>query len=162
VACQNSMCSRWPGVSLVELGGSSVFVDHAAEDSVALDGGAVRDRGGGVVGWWVLAQALVRAVVIEMAHVLVEHGAGVSFVVDQQPVGAFGADAGDEPFCVVVRPGCTGRDLHHVDGFGGEDGVEGSGELGVPIADQEAEGADLLAQSISRLRAAWVVQAVVG
>jgi hypothetical protein len=33
-------------------------------------------------------------VVIEMAHVLlVEHGVGVSFVVDQQPVGAFGADA---------------------------------------------------------------------
>jgi hypothetical protein len=81
---------------------------------MASDWGADRDHGGGVVGWWVLAQALVRAVVIEMAHVLVDNGAGVSFVVDQQPVGAFGADAGDEPFRVAVRPGRTGRDLDHV------------------------------------------------
>ncbi|MEA2959623.1 MAG: hypothetical protein QOJ58_5606, partial [Alphaproteobacteria bacterium] len=88
---------------LAGLGGSSVLVDHAAEDSMASDRGAERDHGGGVVGWWVLAQALVRAVVIEMAHVLVEHGAGVSFVVDQQPVGALGADAADEPFRVAVR-----------------------------------------------------------
>jgi hypothetical protein len=131
---------------LAELGGSSVLVDHAAEDLVASDRGAERDHGGGVVGWWVLAQALVRAVVIEMAHVLVENGAGVSFVVDQQPVGALGADAADEPFRVAVRPGRTGRDLDHGDAFGGEDGVEGSGELGVPIADQKAEGADLLTQ----------------
>jgi hypothetical protein len=58
---------------LAGLGGSSVLVDHAAEDSMASDRGAERDHGGGVVGWWVLAQALVRAVVIEMAHVLVEH-----------------------------------------------------------------------------------------
>jgi hypothetical protein len=75
---------------------------------VALEWGAERDHGGGVMGWWVLAQALVRAVVIEMAHVLVENDAGVSFVVDQQPVGAFGADAADEPFRVAVRPGRTG------------------------------------------------------
>jgi hypothetical protein len=99
---------------LAELGGWSVFVDQSAEDLVASDRGAERDHGGGVVGWWVLVQALVRAVVIEMAHVLVENGAGVSFVVDQQPVGAFGADAGDEPFRVAVRPGRTGRDLDHV------------------------------------------------
>jgi len=96
---------------------------------VASDRGAERDHGGGVVDGWVLAQALVRAVVIEMVHVLVENGAGVSFVVDQQPVGAFGADAADEPFRVAVRPGRTGRDLHNVDAFGGEDGVEGSGDL---------------------------------
>lgn len=113
---------------------------------MASDRGVERDHGGGVVGWWALAQALVRAVVIEMAHVLVENGVGMSFMVDQQPVGAFGADAADEPFRVAVRPGRTGRDLHNVDAFGGEDGVEGSGELGVPIADQEAEGADLIAQ----------------
>jgi hypothetical protein len=131
---------------LAELGGSSVFVDQSAEDLVASDRGAERDHGGGVVGWWVLAQALVRAVVIDMAYVLVENGAGVSFVVDQQPVGALGADAADEPLCVAVRPGRTGRDLDHGDAFGGEDGVESGGELGVPIADQEAEGADLITE----------------
>jgi hypothetical protein len=33
-----------------------------------------------------------------------------------------------------------------VESFGGEDGVEGVGELGVAVADQEAERADPLAQ----------------
>jgi hypothetical protein len=50
---------------------------------VASDRGAERDRGTRVVVGWVLAQALVRAVVIEMVHVLVENGEGVSLVVDQ-------------------------------------------------------------------------------
>jgi hypothetical protein len=34
--------------------------------------------------------------------------------------------------------------LQDADAFGGEEGVEGVGELGVPVADQEAERADLL------------------
>lgn len=68
---------------LVDSGCSPVFVDHAAEDSVAADRGVERDLGGGVVGWRVLAQALVRAMVIEVTHVLAEDGAGVSFVIDQ-------------------------------------------------------------------------------
>jgi len=76
---------------------------------VASDRGAERDHGGGVVDGWVLAQALVRAVVIEMVHVVVEHGAGVSFVVDQQPVGAFGADAADEPVPRSSSPGAYGE-----------------------------------------------------
>jgi hypothetical protein len=124
---------------LVGSGCAPVLVDQSAEEAVALDRGAERDHGGGVVGWRVLIQALVRAVIIEMAHVTVKHSSGVSFVVDQQPVGALGADAADEPFRVAVRPGCTGRNLHNVDAFGGEDGIESGGEFGVPVADQEAE-----------------------
>jgi hypothetical protein len=92
----------WLGVSLDGLGGSSVLVDHAAEDSVTSDRGVPGDRGGGIVGWWVLVQALVRAVVIEVVNVAVEDAAGVSFVVDQHPVGALGADAADEPFRVAL------------------------------------------------------------
>jgi hypothetical protein len=49
----------WPGVSLAGLGGSSVFVDESAEDSVASDGGIEGDHGSGVVGRWVLVEALV-------------------------------------------------------------------------------------------------------
>lgn len=56
-----------------------------------------------------LVKALVRAMVIEMAHVLVEDGAGVSLVVDQQSVGALVADATNEPFRVAVRPGVSGE-----------------------------------------------------
>ena len=76
------------------------------------------------MGWRVLIQALVRAVVIEMAHVAVKNSSGVSFVVDQQSVGALGADAADEPLRVAVRPGCAGRAFDDVDIFKGEDGMK--------------------------------------
>jgi hypothetical protein len=98
------------------------------------------------VGWWVLAQALVWAVVVEVAHVLVENGAGVLFVVDQHAVGAFGADAADEPFRVAVRLGCARRDLDDGDGFGAEHGIEGFGEFRVPVADQKVESAELITE----------------
>jgi len=55
-----------------------------------------------------LAEALMRAVVIEVADVLVENSAGVSFVVDQHAVDALGADAADEPFRIAVRLGQYG------------------------------------------------------
>jgi hypothetical protein len=69
---------------------------------VASDRGVVRNRRGEVVGWWVLIQALMQAVVIEMAHIPVKNNSGVSLVVDQQSVGAFGADAANEPFRIAV------------------------------------------------------------
>jgi hypothetical protein len=81
-----------------------------------------------------------------MAHVPVKNNSGVSLVVDQQPVGALGADAAHEPFRIAVRLRNTGRDLHNVDAFGGEDGVESGGELAVPVADQEVEGAGLITE----------------
>jgi hypothetical protein len=58
-----------------------------------------------------LVEALVRAVVVEVAHVLVEDGEGVSFVVDQQPIGALLANTADESLGVAVRLRCLGRDL---------------------------------------------------
>ena len=79
-----------------------------------------------------LIEALVRAVVIEVALVVVQDGAGVSLVVDQQPVGALLADATNEAFGVAVRLGCLRRDLGHLDVAGGEDGIEGGGELASP------------------------------
>jgi hypothetical protein len=97
------------------------------------------------MGWWVLVQALVRAVVIEVANVSVEDAAGVSFVVDQHPVGALGADAADEPFCVAVRLGRACRDRDHVDALGGEHGIEGIRELGIPVADQKTKQGGLMA-----------------
>jgi hypothetical protein len=122
---------------LVGSGCAQVLVDQSAKDSVALDRGVKGDRGSGVVGRRVLIQALVRAVVIEMAHVAVKNSSGVSFVVDQQAVGALGADAADEPFRIAVRLGCAGRDLDGGDAFGAEDGVESGNEFGVPVADKE-------------------------
>jgi hypothetical protein len=77
------------------------------------------------------------------------------FVVNQHPVGAFFADAAeDEPFCITVRPRRAGRDLDKVEPFGDKDRIEAVGELGVPVADQEAERGDLIARFIRRLQAA--------
>ena len=127
---------------MAELGSSPVLVDYASEESMTLDRGIEQSHRGGVMHWWALVEALVRAMIIEMAHVLVKDGASLLLVVDQQPVGALVADAVNEPFCVAVRPGRPGRDLDHLDAVGGEDGIEGGGELGVPVADQEAERGD--------------------
>jgi hypothetical protein len=65
----------------------------------------------------VLVEPLVWPVVIEMAHVLIKDSVGVSLVVAQQLVGAFGTDAAEESFRVAVRLGCAGRDLDDVDAY---------------------------------------------
>ena len=88
----------------------------------------------------------MRAVVIEMAHIPVKNNSGVSLVVDQQPVGAFRADAANKPFRIAVRLGRARRDLDHGDAFGGEDGIKGRGEFAVPVTDHKAEGADAVTE----------------
>jgi hypothetical protein len=47
------------------------------------DGGVEGDHDVGIVAGWVLVEALVWAMVVEVAFVLVEDGSGVLFVVDQ-------------------------------------------------------------------------------
>jgi len=105
---------------------------------VTPDRGVAGDDGGGIVSGWTLAQALVRPVIIEMADVLIKNRVGVSRVVNQHPVGAFGADAADEPFRVAVRPGRAGRSLDDVDAFRSEDGIKSSSELRVPGREPES------------------------
>ena len=111
------------------------------------DRGIERDHGGGVVAGWVLVESLVRPVVVEMALVVVKDGTSVSFVIDQQPVGALGADAADEPLGIAICLWCPGRDLDYFDAVGGEDGIKGVGEFGVSVADQEAERGDVFAEA---------------
>jgi hypothetical protein len=72
----------------------------------------------------VLIEALVWTVVIEVALVGAEHGAGVSLVVDQHPVGALDPDAADETFRVTVRARRAGWRLDDLDVLGGEHRVE--------------------------------------
>ena len=50
------------------------------------DRGVEGDHGGWIVVGWVLVETLVWPMVVEMTHVLVEDGEGVSLVVNQQPV----------------------------------------------------------------------------
>jgi len=79
------------------------------------DRGVQRDHGGRIVLRWVLVEALVRTVVVEVPSKFVEDGDGVSLVVDQQSVGALLADATNEPFGVAVCPGCPRRSFDHLD-----------------------------------------------
>jgi hypothetical protein len=44
--------------------------------------------------------------------VLSQHGSGMVFVVEQDPVGALGSDAADEAFGERVRERCPGRVLN--------------------------------------------------
>jgi hypothetical protein len=124
---------------------------------MASDRGVDRDHGRGIVGRRMLVEALVRAMVIEMADEPVEDGAGVSLVVDQYSVGALRADAANESLGVTVRLWGTGRDFDHVDAFGDEDGIEGIGELGVSITDQEAKRGDSIAQIHHQAAVGWAV-----
>ena len=54
-----------------------------------------------------MVEALVRAMRVEMFGVGMEHCHGVPFVVDEESVGAFLADAADEA-CVTVGLRCRG------------------------------------------------------
>jgi hypothetical protein len=112
---------------LTRVDGSPILVDHSVEDSVMSDRGIKVDHGRGIVAGWALVEALVRAVVVDVALVVVEDGA-------------------DESLGIAIRLGGRGGGLTAWEAFGGEHGVEGVGELGVPVADQEAERADLLTQ----------------
>src|SRR4051812_28182987 len=82
---------------------SLVLVDHAAKDPSSPYRRAGRYDDGRIMVRWVLGEALVWAVPVEVGHVFVEDCTGVPLVVDQDPVGALGADAADKPFCVAVR-----------------------------------------------------------
>jgi hypothetical protein len=61
-------------------------------------------------------------------------------------VEAFSAQGADEALCDRVRPRCPDRGADDPDVGWGEHGVEGGGELAVPVADQEPEPVGALAE----------------
>ena len=63
----------------------------------------------------------------------------MALVDDQEAVEEFAADGADEAFGDRVRLRCPHRRRDDSDVDGGEDGVEGGGELGVAVADEEPE-----------------------
>jgi hypothetical protein len=131
-----------PAARSIRSGGPRVLVDHA-ENSSASHRRIDRDDHVGVVIRWVLVEALMRTMVVEVTLVRDQHGTGVALVVDQHPVGALGADAADEPLGITVRPRRSRWGLDDLDVLGHEHGVERAGELGVSVPDQKPEGADL-------------------
>ena len=83
----------------------------------------------------------MRSVIVVVAFELVQHGFGVSFVDDQEAVEEFAADCPDKALGDRIRPWCAHRRLDDPDVDGGEDRVEGGGELGVAVADEEQKAA---------------------
>jgi hypothetical protein len=82
---------------------------------------------------------------------------------DEDPVEDLPAQAAHPAFHDRVRSGCLDRCLDDPDALGMEYGIEGAGELGIPVADQEPELAGLVAeveQEITRLlgdpRGGWL------
>ena len=88
----------------------------------------------------------MRAVRIEMLHILAQHDVEVAWSGDQEVVEAFPSQCPDEAFRDRGRPGRSGRGADDPDVGVGEDGVERSGELAVPVADQEPEPIGAIAE----------------
>src|SRR5215475_3165815 len=81
-----------------------------------------------------------------MAGVLVEDRSQVPLAVDQHPVGALGSCAAYPSLGVAVRAWRPWRSLHYLHTLTSEDPVEGAGEFGVAVPDEEAERADPVAE----------------
>jgi hypothetical protein len=74
------------------------------------------------------------------------HDAQVPFAEDQHPVGDLGPGGEHEPFRIGVRARTPRRDLDRFDAGAGQDRVERGGELPGPVADQEPEVRDPVAE----------------
>ncbi len=78
-------------------------------------------------------------VFVEVALILVKYNGVVSLVDDQDAVEQFAADGSDEALGDCVRPRRPHWRLDDPDIDRGEHGIEGGGELGVAVADEEPE-----------------------
>ena len=84
----------------------------------------------------------MRPVSVVVLDELTEHHAEVTRSGDQQVIEAFAAQGADEAFGDRIRPRCPHRCADDADVCAGEHRVEGGGELGISVADQEPEPAD--------------------
>jgi hypothetical protein len=123
--------------------GSVVLVDRVTEYFPAPHRCAGRRDDRLVLAGWSLVAGLVGPVPVVMAGVLAEDRSKVPFVVDEHPVGALGSRGWYPTLGIAVRPWRPRWSPDNLDALAGEDLVEGAGELGVAVADEEAERGDL-------------------
>jgi hypothetical protein len=126
-------------VFMTRLGSLVVLADHASEYLPPPDWQVQRGGGLGFLVGRALLAGLVGPVPVVMAGVLAEDRSQVPFVVDEHPVGALGSCGAYPSLGVTVRPRRLRRGLHFFQALAGEYLVEGAGELGVTIPDEEAE-----------------------
>jgi hypothetical protein len=75
--------------------------------------------------------------VVVVAHINAQYLLKLMAGEDQDPVKAFLTQCSDPTFGDGVRVGCQHRRSYDVDAVGPEDGIEASGELGVPVSHEE-------------------------
>jgi len=86
----------------------------------------------------------------------------VLLVDDEDAVEELAADGADEALGDGIRSGCPRRRSDDLYVDGGEDGVEGGGELGVAVPDENPELAAGVVEVHGQLRASCVSHAAVG
>jgi len=138
---------RGPGIrgTTAALSGDAVLVDQAAEPVCSLNSDHAGELPKGRVGDWDLkVDPAVRSLAVVMLDELLQRHLQVPLARNEHPVEALGPGCSNKPFGERVRPrrphGCLddpgGDRLHHF--------VEGTDELGVPVADQEPDGSALV------------------
>jgi len=93
-----------------------------------------------------LAEGPVGPVRVVMLDVLGKGCFKVAAAEDEHPVEALAPDGADDALADGVGPGCPNGALDDPGALCGEDSVEGGGELGVAIADEELDGVRLLGE----------------
>ena len=88
----------------------------------------------------------VRSLVVVVPHVLVENPPKMTPTPDQHPLQTLLPDRPHPALRERVRTWCPHRGLQGLDALPGEDGIEGVGELRVPVANKELELPDALVE----------------
>jgi len=117
-----------------------VFVDETAENVPTLDPGNSAVVTVGPLRWSQV-QTAVRALRVVVGHIDTQHSFGVATAQDQYLIEALGAHGSDPALRVRVRSRVPDGRRDDSRSFGAEDIVEGCGDLGIPIPDQESEPA---------------------
>jgi hypothetical protein len=123
-----------------------ILVDEAAANVVTMDAIGGRDGRNSLTRGYLEIDAAVRPSAVVMADVLSKDSLEVVMAEDEHPIEAFGPDGSHPALRVGVGSRRTNRGLSHTDAFGKEHLVEAGRELGVPIADQELDGASPISQ----------------
>jgi hypothetical protein len=109
-----------------------------------------------------LLEGSVRPVLVVVSLVLAKDPERMSLVPDHCLVEQFASAAADPAFDDRVRAGRSDGTAQDPDPRAGEDRVEGSGELGVAIAEQERDSGDVLVEVHEQVRAIWDTHASLG
>jgi hypothetical protein len=123
-----------------------VLVDQAAEDRSTSDPAVDRLGYGSFRTGRAQLQCSMRPMPVVVHRIPGKHAAQVSFPEDQHPVGDLGSDGQHEASGEAVRPRASRRDLDYLNTCIGQHRVERGRELSGPIADEEPEPGDMVAE----------------